>query len=654
MRSCHDGGIQVPIPDGARKIVLAGNPNAGKSVFFNFLTGLYVDVSNYPGTTLEISSGRFGNDVVMDTPGVYGLSSFNDEERIARDIILQADLVINIVDAVHLDRDLFLTQQIIDTGIPVIVALNMMDEVKQRGLTVDAAKLAGMLGVPVIPTVAVRKEGLATLRSQLDRATVGRPTPGIEAYWLGNQDFPGNQGEKLLLLEGDPVIAERFQWTPGEHRETIYQLRREWVNQITQTVFGATTGSHRMSERVGGWMLHPVAGWPILAAVLWGMYQFIGVFVAGTVVGFTEEVVMAGQYEPWIRALFGHFVSPGSLPGLVLTGEFGLVTMTVTYLVGLLLPLVVGFYLCLSVLEDSGYLPRVATLVDRAMNALGLNGRAVIPIILGFGCVTVATITTRLLGSEREKRIAIFLLGLAIPCSAQLGVISGLLAKVGAGYVLLYGLVLLAILVLTGTLLKTVIPGRTTDLMIDLPTIRLPRVENVLKKTAVKSGGFIVEAAPLFALGSLIISVLQITGALELFQTALGPLTKGWLGLPPQTAAAFIMGIVRRDFGAAGLSSIPMTPLQTVVSLLTITLFVPCIASVMIMFKERSKKEAAVMWVSTWVIAFLVGGIVNQLGGLFHGNVMAVAGAFLCGTVALILAAKVYERKRAGGERAAL
>lgn len=645
MRNCHTPSINVDIPKGARKIVLAGNPNAGKSVFFNYLTGLYVDVSNYPGTTLEISSGRFGKDVIMDTPGVYGLSSFNDEERIARDIILQADVVINIVDGVHLERDLFLTQQIIDTGVPVLVALNMMDEVEKKGLRIDTKLLSKLLGVTVIPTVAVEKKGLDLVRDNIPQAKPGHCTPEIEEMLQGSKDFPGNQGEALLILEGDPVVAQRYGRTPGDSREQIYLKRRERINNLTQQVWTVGTEQTSLAERLGGLMLHPLAGWLILAAILWGMYEFIGVFVAGKVVGFTEQVIMAGKYEPLVRGLLGHFISPGSPLGQVLTGEFGLVTMTVTYLFGLLLPLVIAFYLFLSLLEDSGILPRIATLVDRTMNAIGLNGRAVIPIILGFGCVTVATITTRLLGSEREKRIAIFLLGLTIPCSAQLGVISGLLAKVGAVYVLLYVVVIFAILVLTGSILKTVIPGRTTDLLIDLPAVRLPRAENILKKTAVKSWSFIIEAAPLFALGSLIISVLQITGLLVLLQRMLGPLTKDWLGLPVNAATAFIMGLVRRDFGAAGLSSLAMTPLQTVVSLITITLFVPCIASVMIIFKERSKKEAALMWLSTWVIAFLVGGIINQLGRIFHGYVPGIIIAFLAGTAGIIFIAGLFRSK---------
>jgi ferrous iron transport protein B len=618
MKHCHESSVTVPIPPGARKIVLAGNPNTGKSVFFNFLTGVYVEVSNYPGTTLEISSGHFGGDIVIDTPGVYGLSSFNDEERVARDVILEADVVLNIVDAVHLERDLFLTQQLIDTGVPVLVALNMMDEAANHHLKIDVDRLVELLGVPVIPTVAVHKQDLQKVAAAIDRARPGWVDPRLRTLLAELHAEVPSQGEALLILEGDPVIAGRYSLAPRDHREAIYLQRRERINAITaQTV---QTGSERrtISQKLGNMMLDPLYGWLILVVALWATYQFIGLCIAGTVVGFTEKTVMTGYYEPLVRALLTRVITPQSSLGQVLIGEFGLLTMTVTYLLGLLFPLVAGFYLMLSLFEDSGYLPRIATLVDRAMNTVGLNGKAVIPLILGFGCVTVATITTRLLGSERERRIAIFLLGLAIPCSAQLGVIAGLLAKVGFNYAMLYVGVIFAVLVIVGTLLNAVIPGKTMDLLINLPPLRLPRAGNVIKKTYTKSLGFLVEAAPLFAIGALIISLLQISGSLQLLQRVLAPVTTGWLGLPVQAANAFIMGIIRRDFGAAGLSAMGLNPLQTVVALITITLFVPCIASIMVMFKERSKAEAALMWLSTWVIAFFTGGLVNQVARLFH------------------------------------
>ncbi|MZP31230.1 ferrous iron transport protein B [Heliobacterium undosum] len=611
--TCHGAPIKLDIGKGEKKLVLAGNPNVGKSVFFNHLTGMYVDVSNYPGTTLDISHGRYKDWVVMDTPGIYGLSSFNDEERIARDVILQADMVLNIVNALHLERDLFLSLQIIDTGVPVVIAVNMVDEAKRRGIHIDFEGLSRELGVPVVPSVAVKGQGLKEVEKTLADARPGRTGATLAREMDAVAAVTANRGEALLALEGDEGIRQTYRIAAPSRREEIYLERRQRVNEVCQAVVTETTQGANFSVKLGYWMVRPVTGIPILAAVLYFMYQLIGVWVAGDIVGLTEEGIFLAYYEPFVRNLLTPVIDPESAIGTILFGEFGLLTMTITYVFGLLLPLVVAFYLSLSTLEDSGYLPRVAALTDRVLNYLGLNGRAVIPLILGFGCVTLATITTRLLASEREKRIAIFLLGLAIPCSAQLGVITGILAAIEPAFVFMYVLIILSILIGVGMIMDRVIPGRSSDLLIELPPIRLPRMVNVLKKTGIKSYAFVKEALPLFALGSLIISVLSVTGALEALQDALAPLTVGWLGLPKETATVFIMGLVRRDFGAAGLADMTLAPHQAVIALAVITLFVPCIATVLILFKERSKKEALVMWLSTWVIAFLVGGIVAQL-----------------------------------------
>lgn len=649
MSHCHGCTGLKNIPEGARRIVLAGNPNTGKSVFFNYLTGLYVDVSNYPGTTLDISYGRLGPDVIVDTPGVYGISSFNDEERIARDIILSADLVINVVDAVHLERDLFLTQQIIDTGVPVIVGLNMVDEAERQGLKVDADLLGDLLGVPVVPTVAVRRQGLEELKNKIFTARKGHTTPQIEEKLHPLANRTGSRGDALLILEGDSVVAGRYGLEPQHSREEIYLKRRERVNDLVRHVAKETSRGASLGSLLGRWMIKPATGVPILALALYAMYLIIGKFIAGTVVDITEKTVMLGYYEPAVRTIIHQFIPAESVPGTILVGEFGLLTMTFSYVLGLLMPLVLGFYFFLSLFEDSGYLPRIATLVDRLLNGIGLNGRGVIPLILGFGCVTMATITTRLLASERERRIAIILLGLTIPCSAQMGVIAGLLAGVGGLYVALYATVIFMAMVIFGTILSAVLPGKTSDLLIDLPPLRLPRLDNVVKKTATKSYSFLKEATPLFALGALLISVLQVTGMLDFLQNLLAPLTVGWLKLPRETATAFIMGIVRRDFGAAGLTDLALTPLQTIVALITITLFVPCIASILVIFKERTRGEAVLIWGSSWVVAFLFGGIVAQISYAFGGSggsagpLATVAAMVLIGLVTVVFS-RLYRR----------
>ncbi len=612
-KHCHNPAETMELPQGKKRLVLVGNPNVGKSVFFNELTGRYVDVSNFPGTTVEIHKAPYGDYILMDIPGVYGVSSFNDEERVARDIILQADTVINIVDALHLERDLFLTQQLIDMGIAIVVALNMMDEAVQSGMTIDVAKLSKHLGVPVIPTVAVKKQGFQALRAAIAKASLGYGDPRIQPELERLMATGMGRGDALLILEGDEEVAFCHSQQAFPLREEIYLRRRQRVNEIIADVVQVKQAIKKWNKLLGQWAVRPVTGLPILFAILVAMYWFIGVFVAQTVVGLTEETIMLGIYSEFITALIFRFFSPEGFLGLLLAGEFGLLTMAPVYLFGLLLPLVVGFYLALSVLEDSGYLPRLATLVDRMLTSLGLNGRAIIPIILGFGCVTMATITTRLLGSKRERMIATALLGVTIPCSAQIGVIAGLIAPLGFSYLAIYVLTIFSIFVILGTVLNKILPGESTHLLIDLPSLRLPRVKNVLTKTYLKSLAFIKEAAPLFVLAAVAITVLAYTGALTGLQNLLAPLTEGWLRLPREATTAFVMGIMRRDFGAAGLYSLTLTPEQTLVGLVTITLFVPCIACIMVMVKERGWRDGTAIWGGSLVIAFLAGGLIARL-----------------------------------------
>ena len=614
----HSHHVHVGLPPiGPRtaslSIVLVGNPNVGKSLFFNYLSGLYVDVSNYPGTTVEIIRGRYREFDVFDTPGIYGVSSFNDEERAARDFVLQGDIIVNVVDAVHLERDLFLTQQLIDMGKKVVVALNMMDEAKKLRVTIDIDGLSRMLGVPVVPTVATKKEGFRLLEITLAEAREGKQDPELHAQLHELLAVVGSQAEALLVLEGDAFVAERHGVPPLPDRERIYIRRRNRVNDTINRVVEEQTSRRTLSARLGGWALRPLTGIPLFFIMVYLAYLFVGKIVAQDIVGFTETHLGNELWEPWIRGVVDQIIPHSNWLGAILVGEFGVLTMTVTYLVFLLLPLVVAFYLMLSLLEDSGYLPRLATMVDRIMNFLGLNGRAVIPLILGFGCITMATITTRLLGSQREKTIATAILQFAIPCSAQLAVIAALLA--GAGFVpmLIYVAVLFAVLVAIGTLLNFLMDGTPTPLLIDLPPMRLPQMDNVVRKTAIRTYYFMKEATPWFFIGALAVGIMQVTGMLRIWQELLSPVTAQWLQLPREAAIAFVMGLVRRDFGAAGLYALPLSPMQVVVALLTITLFVPCIASLMVMMKERGVKEALMIWAGTWVVAFGVGGIVSQI-----------------------------------------
>jgi len=475
----------------------------------------------------------------------------------------------------------------------------------------------------------------------------------------------GSQSEALMVLEGDITVASRHGLKAANRnkREEIYIARRNRVNKTVSKAVRDVQVSKRISFGFGRAAVSPVFGLPMLVVVLYMLYLFVGVFVAQELVAFTEGEIGNRIVDFNIKALVARNASTtitvetldengnvvntqrvvfpegtGANPLLwqetknfehghtvkytfqfqnpwitILFGDYGAITMTLTYLIFLLLPLVVGFYIALSMLEDSGYLPRLATLVDRLLRMIGLNGRAVIPLILGFGCVTMATITTRLLGTQREKTIATTILQLAIPCSAQLGVITALLASAGPEATLIYTAVIFIFLVGIGTLMNTSIPGETSPLLLDLPPMRLPQFNNVLQKTAYKSYFFMKEASPWFFIGALVVSVLQVTGALTVIQDALQPLVVNWLQLPKEAANAFVMGLVRRDFGAAGLYGMNLTPMQVVAALVTITLFVPCVASLMVMLKERGVKEGMIIWIGSLVLALAIGGLVSQI-----------------------------------------
>ena len=609
---CHGAAGSVARP-GSETIVLVGNPNVGKSVVFNALTGTYVDVSNFPGTTVELTRGRLGEHDVIDTPGVYGVSSFNDEETVARDIILEGDVVVNVVDAVHLERDLFLTLQLVDMGKRMVVALNMADEARKRGVGIDRDLLEDLLGVPVIETVAVEGKGFDELKAALLKARGGHADVELESELVEMASRVGTRAEALLVLEGDEIVSERHGITPGAQREEIYLRRRHRVNDICGHIIRETIQGASFSAKLSHAMMHPATGIPMLIVLLTAVYFFFGRLIAGNLVDFLRGVVFEGHWSPFIAGIVGRVFAPGSVIYQLLVGQFGVLTMTPATLLGVILPLVIGFYLLMSLLEDTGYLPRIAALTDRSLSSMGLNGRAVIPLILGLGCVTMATLSTRILGSRRERFIATALMAVAVPCSAQLGIVAALMATTPPIYTAAYFSILLLVFVVLGTTLNRLVPGQSTDLLIDLPSLRLPRLDNVARKTGTKVWSFMTEVTTFFVLGSLFLGVLEVTGGLVAIEHLAQPLVHGWLGLPPQASTAFVMGMIRRDFGAAGFFTMQLSNAQMLVAMVTITLFVPCVASMMVVLRERGLAYMLGLLAGSLTLAFLLGGIIAHI-----------------------------------------
>jgi ferrous iron transport protein B len=346
------------------------------------------------------------------------------------------------------------------------------------------------------------------------------------------------------------------------------------------------------------------------------MYWFVGVFGSGTLVGLFEESLFGQIINPWVINLVNGIV-PFPLLADFLVGEYGLWTMGMTYAFGLVLPIVTTFFLAFGIMEDSGYLPRLAALSNRAFQSLGLNGKAVLPMVLGLGCVTMATLTTRVLESKRERVLVTLLLALAVPCSAQLGVVMGMLAGISFTAVMIWTLVILLVFLAVGWLAAQLLPGERSLLLVELPPLRLPLVSNVTLKTLARVEWYLKEVVPIFLVGTALMFTLDKTGILTWLMHAGEPLVTGWLGLPPEASAAFLMGFMRRDFGASGLfmmqSQGMLNPVQVLVAMVTITLFVPCIASVLMISKERGWRTALGVVVFIFPLAILVGGLLNRL-----------------------------------------
>jgi len=379
MTHCHEEQEQFEIKE--RNILLVGNPNCGKSVIFHKLTGIYTHVSNYPGTTLQIYQGKYKGYAVIDTPGVYGISSINTEENIVKKIILKAHKIINVVNALHLDRELFLTLQLIDMGLPLIVALNFKNEAEKNGIKIDVEELSKQLGVKVIPIDVVKGTGVSEIKANISNI---KPSTKLQYNYkspiVTSSQKIKNRIEYILALESDKKVLKKYGLDTKISADEVYQQRRKRINDVITVVQKNESKKSDFKKKLASLMIHPFFGFFFLALVLYLAYQIVGVFVAQTVVGFTEEIMMQGHYVPYIQQFVNLFYFP-SWVNTLLVGEFGILTMPVAYLIGLLLPLVISFYLLLSILEDSGYLPRLAFLIDKWLNKVGLNGKAVIPLI---------------------------------------------------------------------------------------------------------------------------------------------------------------------------------------------------------------------------------------------------------------------------------
>jgi len=648
MESCKTES--KPLDSSQPKVILIGNPNVGKSVIFNYLTGKYVTVSNYPGTTVKVTAGTMSAQrkkfQVLDTPGVNSLIPMSEDEKVTRDILLSEPgaRLVQVMDAKNLRRGLLISIQLLEMGLPFVAVLNMWDEARSRGADIRTDTLSKILGAPIFKTVATRRRGLEKIKENLHPQacpsfSLTYPAAIEEGLSRIISLLPeaaiSKRSLALMLLSGDGSLVHWLGRNLSE--EKIQQI--ETIRQEVQIRFAEPIGylvnqarlrkadeilSNVMTFRgeapktvatfLGNLSIHPLWGIPILLFVLGITYEFVGVFGAQVCVNFLEETLFGEWLLPPLTHWARRFI-PFPILREFLMGPYGVFTMALTYAIAIVFPIVGCFFLVFGLMEDSGYLPRLAVMSNQIFKKMGLNGKAVLPMVLGLGCDTMATMTTRILDTEKDRTIVTLLLALGVPCSAQLGVILGMFAGLPFAYIFIWILLISAIMVAVGYLASRVIPGEGSDFILEIPPLRIPQLSNVGVKTLARIEWYLKEAVPLFILGTLILFVLHQTGALTFLEWAASPLITRFLGLPAKATGAFIIGFLRRDYGAAGLFILSkegqLSPHQVLVSLVTITLFIPCIAQFFMMVKERGLKKTVWMTAVIFPIAFGVGGALN-------------------------------------------
>jgi ferrous iron transport protein B len=566
------------------KILLVGNPNVGKSVVFSRLTGVHVISSNYPGTTVGYTKGsmKLGTELadVIDVPGTYTLDPTCEAERVAQEMLATGDVVIDVVDATNLERNLYLTLQLLERYIPVVVALNVWDETKHRGISINLDKLREALGVPVIPTVAVSGEGMKQLVEVLPQAkSPAHPARTSEERWKA-------------------------------------------VGNIIDPVQHITHHHHTWSERLADASIRPFSGGIIAIAVLAG--AFFGVrFVSESIIRYAMDPLFDDLWAPVVLRLSGLMGGSGLLHDIVVGGigrdeinfveSFGLLTSGLYVPFAMVLPYILSFYAILGLLEDSGYLPRLAVMVDTLMHRLGLHGYAIIPTMLGLGCNVPGIMASRILESRRERFIVATLISIAIPCASLQAMIFGLVGERGGRYVLLVYSVLFVVWLALGFILRRAVRGFTPELLIEIPPYRLPSYRAVAQKLWMRTRGFIVEAVPLVLGAVLAVNVLYSLGVFYLIADATAPVVTTILGLPKESVAALAVGFLRKDVALGMMAPLNLTAGQLVVASVVLAMFFPCIATFVVLLRELGVsglfKSTALMMVA----ALVTGGILNLI-----------------------------------------
>ncbi len=569
-----------------KKIFLIGNPNVGKSVVFSRLTGVQVISSNYGGTTVEITRGflKLGEQEieVVDLPGTYSLEASSKSEEVAvtilKDCVKEECVVVNIIDSTNLERNLYLSLELIEEGLPVIVALNMCDEAKHHGVSIQVDKLEKILGVPVISTCAITGLGIKLL---LER-----------------------------IAETKPVERQRF-----SHRQ-----RWQEIGNIIEQVQQLSHRHHTLREILEDASVRPFSGGLIAIGVILAAFEIVR-FIGENLISKIADPVFFNFYQPLLvklssflgeESFIHHLVIGDLINGRVdFKQSLGILTTAPYIEFAMVLPYIISFYFVLGLLEDIGILPRLAMLLDNILHHLGLHGFAIIPVLLGLGCNVPGILATRNLESRRERFIAATLISIGVPCVALQAMIFGLLGRFSGWYVAGVYLVLLAVWLVLGIILNHTAKGYSPELLIEIPPYRLPSLSTLWKKLFLRIKGFLIEAAPLVLLGVLIVNLLLYFHLFNFLTGVFAPVIKGLFGLPKEAVVSLVMGLFRKDVAVGMLMPLALTAKQLFITTVLLAVSFPCMATFVVFFKELGLKDLIKASLIMLTVALLTGTLLN-------------------------------------------
>ena len=632
-------------------IALAGNANVGKSVVFNQLTGVDQIVGNWPGKTVERAEGMLHYDgrkiKVIDLPGIYSFTTYSMEELVSREFIAleRPDIVVNVVDATALERNLFFTIQLLELNAPLIIALNQIDLMEKKGISIDCQRLEECLGVPVVPTVAIKGKGILELTEQIVKLSAHRRDyPKIKygkeveqrieelTSLLGNveTDYP-HRWLAIKLLESDEEItklierldkkivqagrdlAEELESIHGEPGSVVISAERYKIaDEIARKVQKIRIEKETLIDKLDEIALHPVLGYLAILVVIGGL--LIWTFVIGAKISelLIEALSPIEQLEPLVS---------GPLSDILWNGAFAGFVAGIT----LVIPYVLPFYIMLAVIENSGYLTRISLMLDRGMHKMGLHGKAIIPLILGYGCNVPACLSCRIMETTKQKFLAAFLVTL-VPCTARTVVILGLVAAfVNIWWAMALYVFDIALIILLGRVAFKAVPGDSVGLIMEMPSYHIPSVKVVLKQTWARTKSLIWIVFPAYIIGSAVLQAVYAAGLLNPVNDVLSPITVEWLGLPAAVGILLIFGLVRKEltilmlaviFQTTNFASV-MSPVQLIVLALVTMIYVPCLAVILCLAKEFGWKKASAITVFEVIFSILIGGIAFRGLSLF-------------------------------------